>query len=118
MPKPKKPSKKIVSPKKHKESYWDFYEVMHYLEKLHKKDFQDYAGKWGRKDDENDLIPYQNFWHWILDLNDVHNGVFIHLPEWSYYMNNKDTEAWKKEIMQHFYDFLGSEYHERLWCAW
>jgi len=109
---------KLVAPKKHKKEYWDFYEVMHYLEKLHKKDFRDYAGKFKNKSDHNEEIPYQDFWHWMLDCNEVSNGCFIHLPDWSYHMINDATEPWKKEIMQHFYDFLGEDYYEQMWCAW
>lgn len=106
----KKPTKKQAKP------YWDFYEVMGYLEQLHGKNFRDYAGKHGSNKDN---VPYLDFWHWVCDQNEVHNGSWIHLPDWHYYMDpDTHTDEWKKEIMQYFYDFLGDDYHERLWAAW
>jgi hypothetical protein len=44
----------------------------------------------------------------------------MHLPDWEYYMvtDAANTEPWKKEIMQYFKDFLGNDYHERLWVEW
>lgn len=111
-------AKKLQKPtKKTGEPYWDFYEVMHYLEELHGKDFRDYAGRHsGKKFD--DKVPYQDFWHFVIDQNEVSNGCWIHLPDWDYYMNNEETESWRKEIMQYFKDFLGDDYDERMWCEW
>jgi len=177
MTKSKKKTKKVVKaqqkPKKIKDSYYDFLEVMHYLEKKTGRDFQDYAGRWskeGQKDSERALQkwlkengygdkahvldvpdpkkpdidwpenskemklrikireqyrvveeqlirPYQNFWHWIVQLNEVFNGCFIHLPDLAL-LDDPQVEDWKKEIMQHFYKFLRGDYHERMWCAW
>jgi hypothetical protein len=109
----KKPVKKQSDP------YWDFHEVMHYLEKLHGRNFRDYAGKFGADAGEEER-PYQDFWHWIIDQNEISNGCWMHLPDWEYYMvtDAANTEPWKKEIMQYFKDFLGNDYHERLWVEW
>ena len=107
---------KQVKPKKHKIEYWDYNEVASYLEKIHKKDFRDYAGKHSGKKMSN--VPYQDFWHMICDSNEVTNGGFIHLPDFDYYMNNATTESWQKEIMQFFYDFLGDDYHEKMLASW
>jgi len=109
--------KKLKPPKRHSKKYWTYHEVEHYLEQLHGKKFRDYAGRWAAEP-HDDSIPYQDFWHWVCDTNEVHNGCFIHLPEWEYFMNNEDTEPWKKEIMQFFKDFLGDDYDERMWCEW
>jgi len=121
----KKVSKKVnttvastpTPPMKHVIEYWDYNEVADYLEKLHGKDFRDYAGR--HKQPFDPSIPYQDFWHWICDCNDqISNGGFLHLPEWDYYMNSDSTELWKKEILQYFYDFLGKDYHEKLRVSW
>jgi competence transcription factor ComK len=112
-------AKKLQKPvKKTDPAYYDFYEVMHYLEELHGKNFRDYAGKFASDETVNVEVPYQDFWHWMLDQNEVKNGCWIHLPDWDYYMNSKSTESWKKEIMQYFKDFLGDSYDERMWCEW
>lgn len=113
-------TKKLVKPvKKVAEPYWDYNEVAHYLEQLHGKNFRDYAGRFESKK-HDDSIPYQDFWHWICDQNDsFSNGSWIHLPDWSYYTDEEAaTEPWKKEIMQYFYDFLGEDYHGKLWVQW
>lgn len=112
-------AKKLNKPvKKQSKPFWDYYEVAHYLEELHGKNFRDYANKFGKARSDDEVIPYQDFWHWIMDQNEVSNGSWIHLPEWEYFMNNKDTEPWKKEIMQYFKEFLGDDYDERLWVEW
>jgi hypothetical protein len=107
---------KLKKPTKKTTKYYDYHEVTKYLEKLHGKDFRDYAGKFTK--DGNDDAPYQDFWHWICDHNEVSNGCYIFLPDWDYHMNSKDTEPWKKEIMQYYYDFLGQDYFERMWVDW
>lgn len=110
-------TKKLKKPvKKQNEPYWDFNEVMHYLEQLHGKNFRDYAGKFGSPGDYD--APYQDFWHWVVDQNEITNGCWMNLPDWEYYAKDPHTESWKKEIMQYFYDFLGDDYHERLWVEW
>ena len=111
-------AKKLTKPKKKKKEAWVYHEVEKYLEQLHGKHFRDYAGRFHNNPTNDDSIPYQDFWHWICDLNDIHNGCYIHLPEWEYFMNNEETEPWKKEIMQYFKDFLGPDYDERMWVEW
>lgn len=111
-------AKKLKVPKRHMKRHWNYNEVQKYLEKLHGKNFRDYAGRYGVNAPEDDTVPYQDFWHWVCDLNEVHNGCYIRLPEWDYYYNNQDTEPWKKEIMKFFKDFLGDDYHERMWVEW
>lgn len=111
-------AKKMSIPKKRTQKYWVYNEVRDHLQQLHGKNFRDYAGKHTPENANDDSIPYQDFWHWLCDQNEVHNGCFIHLPEWEYFMNNEDTEPWKKEIMQYFKDFLKEDYDERLWVEW
>lgn len=106
-------AEKLQPPKKQTKQFYDFIEVERYLEKLHKKNFRDYAGKFG-----DESVPYQDFWHWICDCNEVSNGGFIHLPDFDYHMNNPSTEAWKKEILQYFHDFLGDDYNEEMRVSW
>lgn len=104
---------KLEKPKKHTQTFWDYNEVAAYLEKLHGKDFRDYADKHGK----NPNGEYQDFWHWLVDCNEVSNGCFIHLPS-SDYLNEPDIETWKKEILKYFMDFLGDDYEEQLWVSW
>lgn len=112
-------SKKATKvPTKRTTKSWHYNEVAAHLERLHGKKFRDYSGKFAEGAPDDNDIPYQDFWHWIMDLNEVTNGCYIHLPEWDYYFNNESVEPWKKEIMQYFKDFLGDDYNERLWVEW
>lgn len=104
----------LVKPKQHTQTFWDYLEVAEYLEKLHKKDFRDYADKHGK----NPNGEYQDFWHWLVDVNgSFSNGCFIHLPDESW-LDAPEVEPWKKEIMKYFMDFLGDDYEEKLWVSW
>lgn len=110
-------AKVIVPPKKYTKTYYDYNEVASYLEKFHGKTFRDYANKYGKQGNEN--APYQDFWHWICDCSGgtVNNGSFIYLPDISY-VDDPETEDWKKEILQYFHDFLGDAYHEEMYVSW
>jgi len=61
--------------------------------------------------------PYLDFWHWMCDSNEISNGGWLYLPDWSC-MTDPDVEPWKKEILQHFRDFLGDDYDERMRVEW
>jgi hypothetical protein len=55
---------KLKVPKKRSSKpYWDFHDVMEYLEKLHKKNFRDYAGKYSK---EADIENKQALDAWLL----------------------------------------------------
>jgi hypothetical protein len=95
--------------------YYNFFEVMHYLEEVHKKNFRDYAGKFGKNSDMEK--PYQDFWHWMIDINDVQNGGWVCLPDLSY-LDDPEVPTWKKEIIEYFHLFLGNEYDERMLASW
>lgn len=107
---------KLTKPKKKSgKSYWDFHEVTNYLEQLHGKDFRDYAGKWCAKGNEEK--PYLDFWHWIIDGGDIHNGCFFYMPDREC-LNDPEVEDWKKEIVKYYVDFLGDDYDEEMWVDW
>lgn len=104
---PKKPTRKARKP------LYNYNEVTSYLEKLHKADFGDFANKFGGKSDQ-----YQNFWHWIIDINDnAHNGSEIFLPSPDY-LTDPNTPQWKKTILGYYYDFLGKDFEEPMWVEW
>lgn len=44
---------------------------------------------------------YQDFWHFIIDSNDIHNGCEFTMHK-DYMM--EDAEPWQKEILQHYFD--------------
>src|ERR1700686_3126192 len=59
-------------PSKRKIEHWDFDDVMRYLEKKYQFDHRDFAGRFG--DEFNKDLPYQDFWHWMLENNDNIHG--------------------------------------------
>lgn len=102
---------KLKKPQKVTKTYYDYHEVAGYLEKKHKKDFRDYGNKYGKNGDEN--APYLNFWHFICENNEVHNGGFIFLPE-----RSDHHPKWIDEILGYFEDFLGDDYNEQMRVSW
>jgi hypothetical protein len=102
----------MAVPQKHTESYYEFNEVMHYLEKKHRKSFRNYAGtKFTGKPDD---APYQDFWHYMLDFSVVHNGGPVNMPELDYDFHPE----WVREILGYFKEFLGDEYDEPMRVFW
>ena len=84
---------------------------MHYLEKLHGKDFRNYAGKEFGKDNEE--TPYLDFWHWMVDRMGIHNDGFTSLPE-----IHSDNPPWCNEILRYFEEFLGDDYYDDMYVSW
>jgi hypothetical protein len=80
----------------------DFHEVIRFIEKKHKIDVRDYAGKFkgGSMDDK----PYLDYWHWLIENHfyDVNNGCERH---WDIkFILEGDGPDWVKEITQLVYD--------------
>lgn len=97
------------------EEFWDYYDVCRYIEKKYKISLENYA-KWspGKNDDK----PYQNFWHWITDRQEIHNGCFFYLNVYEHTEpEDKYCPGWVKEILKRFYDEFGED-EMRFWVAW
>lgn len=105
------------------ESFFDFHEVMEYLEKKYKFDMTDVAGRHTKKT-FNESVEYQNFWHHIIDhCGNVINGCYIYLS-----MGDPKDEYWVKttpEWAQKIYGYIRAEFEEysvdgaiRCWVEW
>jgi hypothetical protein len=115
------PRKGIAKPKKHvSEPYWDYHEVAHFINKKYKVDIDNFAGHkyTGKKND----MPYQNFWHWICDFNEIHNGSYFELDLVDGIADEVEDEkcgtpAWVKEILKMFLDEFEEEvmYFRAVW---
>ncbi len=109
--KPKKPKKKqIHGPVYH------YNEVMAYIREKYGKDTRNWRGTkfTGKKDD----APYCDFWHWILDRNEISNGCFftLYIDEEEYFKDDFEKE-WVTEI----FDILKKEFNEtefEFWVEW
>lgn len=77
----KKPKKKVVE-------HWDYRECAEYIaHKLGVKNLNDVAGRWP---EGKEGVPYQNFWHVIVENNEVGSSgcyvmiyPFINCPDWA-----------------------------------
>jgi hypothetical protein len=79
-----KPEKKHHHPK-----CYDYNEMVDYIEQKYGIQTRGYKSE---LDDE-----YRDFWHWIVDDGDIHNGCYFHLPEdW----RDERYPWWVREIME------------------
>lgn len=96
---------KKPSPKTKK--YYDYHEVIDYIEKKYNIKVDGYTPKVppsGEKD------TYLSFWHWICDTHEVHNGSDIYLDmKWTIEHDSESwAPSWVKEILQMIMDEFGS----------
>lgn len=112
-------AKKLVKPamKTEVNEFWDYHEVTSYIEKKYKVDLDNFAGcKFSGKADDK---PYQNFVHWVGDLQSVHNGSYFYLGVTEVIESNDEEYApeWVRKIMQMIFDEFGQE-EMRFWVSW
>ena len=85
---------------------YHYNECRDWLQEQYGYDERDYAGKWSwatgaAKMDES--RPYQDFWHFVCDIADVHNGCYIVMDEgWL-----EDAEPWQAEIVNRYLEHFG-----------
>jgi hypothetical protein len=92
----KKPVKIVGDP------YWDYHQVISYIENKYQIDTRDCAGKHtGNPDAE-----YQDFWHWICDRYDINNGSFFEL-DIADGLDYDGTYPWVKDILTKLLDEFG-----------
>lgn len=53
---------------------------------------RDWAGKFSKKRDDYEKVPYQDLWHWICDRSDIHNGCYFYLILDDQEIEDTDTE--------------------------
>lgn len=105
----------MKKPKKHKREYYDYNECAEYIaNKLGVKDLRDFAGKYSEKESEDK--PYLDFWHWLYDFGEIHNGCFIYMPPASDIPHYTEEEKWVAPIVQVFEDEFGPE--AQMWVEW
>ena len=69
-----------------------------YIEVTYDCDLRNFAGKtFG----VGDTKPYQDFWYFMCDHNEVHNGSYIYVPHPDDF---PDAKPWQKQICKWFHD--------------
>ena len=92
-------------PSKHNFSvdYYEWSEVKDYLDAKLGKDIRDFSGKFGK--DSRGVVPYQDFWHFILHHYEVERDGFLQLtPSWDLLKLPKE-DWWCRPILKALQDF-------------
>lgn len=100
--------KKVPKPRKKSRSAFEWSDIVEYIQKKYGKDVRDWAGRYSKKK-RNESAEYQDFWHFICDKCEVHNGATIWLFPYDW-MEEEGCEDWKKEICQILVDEFGSDF--------
>jgi len=107
----------MKKPTKHSKEYYNYNKCRNYLEKKYKYKERDFANKYPNKKkpyEEDESKPYLDFWHWVVDNYDIHNGCFITFDK-----NFQPEEDWQKEIYNHYIEEFGNENGEvELYVSW
>ncbi len=92
---------------------YDWDEVQEYIEKKYSCDLRDFGGMFdGRKGEE-----YQDFWHWIIDRNDIHNGCQF----WLGFNDLGSQPEWVQKIASYIiaeFPEAGTDDGLNLWVSW
>lgn len=100
----------LKKPEKKRREYYDYQELRNYLEAKYGYKEKDYAGRFkkrrGQTETERKAIPYQDFWCWVVDRYEIHNGCYLTFTreelEWI-------KEDWVKEIYTYYIDEFADE---------
>lgn len=97
----------------------DYPECADYIEKKLGYNLRDTLGKFSTENTKSgayEKIEYRDFWHFIVDVCNVHNGCEFYMPdpkdEW-YFKDNK--REWIKPILEAFWEEFGAGPY---WVEW
>lgn len=96
----------MEKPTLHKKEYFDFLEMMKFVQDKYSIYIRDYAGTF-KNGIVND-VEYQDFWSFMLDYIDVSNGVIRKLS-WEDLKDCAEYD-WQREICDLFIAEFGSDY--------
>lgn len=131
---------KLPKPKpKRSEPRLDYHEVMDYIEKKYKIDTRGYTPKCGFTEEQleeakrygGDRVPYLDFWHYLMDHNEINNPCYVYLNLLGDYEEGKSEDdgdwdgdskyrpRWVREIQKMLYDEFKPEDGELVcWVEW
>jgi hypothetical protein len=97
----------MTKPKMKARESFDYHECADYIEAKLGYDLRDTLGKFDPKNSSNyENIEYRDFWHFICDHCEIHNGCEFYMPE----PNSEDykyAKDWQDEILIAFWDEFG-----------
>lgn len=104
----------MEKPKKHSKEFYDYRECRDYLQQKYDYDERDLAG-WRKKMD--DSVPYQDFWHWVVEHHQISNGCFVTFSREA--LAELDAVDWQREIYVRYLDEFADESGElEMWIWW
>lgn len=88
---------------------YDWHECAEFINEKYGINIRDYAGKYSNPGDKS--MPYLDFWHWIVDHYDVHNGSYFHFDREDLKLEQEESciAPWQGDIYQKFIDEFGDE---------
>lgn len=107
---------KKPTPKKTQDT-WDFNEVTKYIDKKYGLNHRDLENRHTQLPYDPD-VPYHNFWHWVTDQTEIHNGCFFTL-ELAYNLESAIVEDWVKTYLRLLQAEFGEGQAElEMWVSW
>ncbi len=110
---------KLEKPEKTTESYHDYHKCRDYLQAKFGYDERDYMGKFrkgkGKITGERGEVPYLDFWRWVIDNYEIHNGCFVTFDRDAL---NEIDQDWIKTIYKNYLDEFADEKGELRMYVW
>lgn len=94
----------------------DYLECVAYIEEKLGYELRDTLGKFKLNNFDKSIqsfdksIEYRDFWHFIIDNCEIHNGCEIYMP-----LVCEDNQPWQNEILKAFHDEFGEEAQYWIW---
>ena len=124
----KKPTKQVVT-------YYEYIDIIKYIEKMYEIETRDYYGHFGGKSVKwpgaGSGRPYANFWHWMIHSNpDTHNGCYVYFPyDYTERKVNLDPKCYEEnyeclpQFVVEILDMIVAEFGkeiltEKIWVDW
>lgn len=104
----------LIKPQKRVRSCYDYRECRDYLQQKYGYDERDYAGKY-RGNGVRDDVEYLDFWHWVVENHEIHNGCYV------VFGRNRELQndpAWVKKIYSRYLDEFADENGELEMYVW
>lgn len=95
--------------------YYDYHDCSEYLQDKHKYNERDYAGKFSKRNDVDKDTPYLDFWHWVIDRHEIHNGCFLTFSKEEL---DEIDEDWVKTIYSYYIEEFADDKGELEMYVW
>ena len=109
-------SNKLIKPQPTTRTAYDYHECRDYLQKKYKYNERDYAKKFVTGSTMGE--PYQDFWHWVVDHNDISNGCLITFSRETLNNPDFDGDQWVKTIYGYYLTEFADDNGELLMWVW